>query len=447
MEPEKNSCIPQKREYTRHGFAISFDDNLLNKSNLEIIEYLKEKTVLFKDFSDELIEQVVPLSSIETYDAGDEILLEDSPNGKIYFLMRGVVGVYKGGEHVLKLRRKGDIFGEMSLISSKPCSATVKAESEVDVFSIQVRNIGEYTNIDENTIQDALYKLYAVILADKLAMTTFKAIDLEKKVAERTADLKLNNEKLRIAKEKADEANRSKSEFLSNMSHELRTPMHQILSYARIGINRFTSQKGKVLECFNNISFSGDRMMGLVNDLLDLSELESGRMKYTFAAYDIFVIITENLTSLGNVAEKKGITISIKQPPVPTKIVCDRQTISQAMYKLLSNTIKFTPEKKGFSVSFDSMNFSITGTPEEEPMMPSLRVSIKDEGLGIPDDELESIFDKFSQSSKTKTGAGGTGLGLAICYEIIKAHKGKIWAENNPDGGAVFNVLLPYEQV
>lgn len=77
--------------------------------------------------------------------------------------------------------------------------------------------------------------------------------------------------------------------------------------------------------------------------------------------------------------------------------------------------------------------------------MPALFVIVKDRGIGIPENELTSIFDKFTQSSKTKTGAGGTGLGLAICKEIIKAHHGKIWAENNPEGGAMFSFLLPYE--
>lgn len=446
VDPKADQNAPQKRKFIRHEYAVPFDESILHKNNLEIIEYLKEKTVLFKDFSDDLIKQIEPLSKIEKFIKGDEILIEATPNEMIFFLMRGVVGIYKGGDLVLKLQRKGDIFGEMSLISNKPCSASVIAENEVVVFSIQVRDIGADTNIDQQLMQDSLYKLYAVILADKLAMTTFKAIDLERKVKERTMDLRLNNEKLRMAKEKAIEANRAKSEFLSNMSHELRTPMHQILSYAQLGIKRFCDRQDRALEYLKNISSSGYRMMNLVNDLLDLSELGAGRVKYTFNEHDIFVIIKENVASINYLLEEKRISIAIGQPNVPTKIICDYLTISQAIQKVLSNSIKFTPKDKSISISFDSKNLFYSERLKDDPEISSLLVSIKDEGPGIPEDELESIFDKFTQSSKTKTGAGGTGLGLAICNEIIIAHQGKIWVENSPEAGATFNILLPYEQ-
>jgi len=112
----------------------------------------------------------------------------------------------------------------------------------------------------------------------------------------------------------------------------------------------------------------------------------------------------------------------------------------------LSNSIKFSEDSKKIKISFDSKHLPPGKILTDNSIIPALLVSVRDEGFGIPADELESIFDKFIQSSKTNTGAGGTGLGLSICREIIEGHHGKIWAENNPEGGATFNVMLPYEQ-
>lgn len=438
----KSEADSEKIDFKRHEYTIPFDDSVSNKNNFEIIRYLKENTILFKEVSDDLIIQLVPLSLVEKYQKGDEILKEHSINKKVFFLMDGTIGVYKEGDHVLSLKRRGDVFGEMSLISRKPCSATVIAETDVSAFSIRIRDIGEQTTIIDNTLKDILYKLYAVILADKLAMTTEQAIGLEKKVNERTKDLKINNENLRLAKIKAEEANQAKNEFLSNMSHELRTPMHQILSFAHIGMKKFNSEKDKTIESFKNIIFSSNRMMGFINNLLDLSKLQNGGIEYLFVKNDFLTIIKNNVISLTPELEKRHISVKIAPPGFSTKLICDSQTISQAFRNILSNAIKFTKENKTISISLDLQSSSTL----EESAKDCLLVSVKDEGPGIPGNELEFIFDRFTQSSKTKTGAGGTGLGLAICKEIIKSHNGKTWAENNPEGGAVFRILLPFEQ-
>jgi signal transduction histidine kinase len=434
-------------QFYRHEYAIPFDDSILNKSNLDIIQYLKEHTILFKNVDDKVIEQLVPLSSIDKYYMGDKILVEDKPNNRIFFLMRGEIGIYKQGDHILRLQRKGDIFGEMSLISNKPASASVICETEVEVFSINVRDMSELGKIDEKIIKDTLYKLYAVILADKLAITTFKAIGLEKKVQERTLDLERNNEKLEIAKTEAERANQAKSQFLSNMTHELRTPMHHILSFAHIGMKHFKSARDRTLECFQQVISSSNSMMEMVNDLLDLSELDTGRTKYTFAPYDISVIIREMVTGFSQQLEDKNISVEINQTDISTNIICDTNRISQVVHNILQNSIQFAPKGSVISICLEASHLAADSKNNNDSPDFSLSVSFKDEGPGIPENELDFIFDKFIQSSTTRTGAGGTGLGLAICQEIVRAHSGKIWAENNPDSGAVFSFLLPYVQV
>jgi len=433
-------------KFYRHEYAIPFDDSILNKSNLEIIHYLKEYTILFKEVDEKVIEQLVPLSAIYKYSKGDKILVEDTPNNKIYFLMRGIIGIYKQGDHILTLQRKGDIFGEMSLISNKPASASVICESEVEVFTINVREMSELGQIDEKIMTDTLYKLYAVILADKLAMTTFKAIGLEKKVHERTLDLERNNENLQKAKIEAERANRAKSQFLSNMTHELRTPMHHILSFAHIGIKHFKTARDRTLECFQQVISSSNSMMEMVDDLLDLSELDAGRTKYTFAKYDFSIIIREMLTGFSQQLENKDISVEIDQSDMSTNIICDTNRISQVVRNILQNSIQFAPKGSVISIFLETGHLPADIENSSDSPDLSLSVSFKDEGPGIPENELDYIFDKFAQSSTTKTGAGGTGLGLAICEEIVRAHKGKIWAENNPGCGSTFSFMLPYDQ-
>ena len=109
---------------------------------------------------------------------------------------------------------------------------------------------------------------------------------------------------------------------------------------------------------------------------------------------------------------------------------------------MLSNSIKFTLKDKKITVFLDPGE--LRGQSDVKTI-PAICIRVMDQGIGIPEEELDSVFDKFVQSSKTKTGAGGTGLGLAICKEIIKGHNGRIWAEHNPEGGATFSVMLPYE--
>jgi len=123
---------------------------------------------------------------------------------------------------------------------------------------------------------------------------------------------------------------------------------------------------------------------------------------------------------------------------VSTQAICDSNKITQVIQNLIHNAIRYSPQKSKISIRIDTIN-PIDG-PKKEPL---LRFSIIDQGVGIPEEELNIIFDKFKQSSRTDTGAGGTGLGLSICKEIIQAHKGKIWAENNLNGGANVSFTIP----
>jgi signal transduction histidine kinase len=232
----------------------------------------------------------------------------------------------------------------------------------------------------------------------------------------------------------AEAANRSKSEFLANISHELRTPLHGILSYARFGEKEAAEgDRGELHEFFENVGQSAETLLRLVNDLLDLSKLEAGRMFYEFqpnSVGDLLEVVVDEFKSL---CAERQVSIVYRPPDEETATMVDPERLKQVFRNLLSNATKFSPPQGTVNVRM-------------RRLAQSLLISVRDEGPGIPADELELVFDKFVQSSKTKSGGGGTGLGLAISREIVAAHKGRIWAENNAGAGCIFYCELPLVQ-
>jgi signal transduction histidine kinase len=237
-------------------------------------------------------------------------------------------------------------------------------------------------------------------------------------------------EELLVAMKAAKEGARAKSQFLANISHELRTPMHGILSYARFGLRKWeTAERSQLLDYFQNIHDCGASLLDLLNDLLDLSRLESGRSNLQFAALDLRGVVDSAVVEFESFVHERGIRLDVRASEDLPPVRADRTKILQVLRNLLSNAAKFTPSGKAIEIS----------TEWDDDFV---RVAVRDEGEGIPEGELEDIFDKFVQSSKHASGAGGTGLGLAICREIVSAHGGRIWAENRAEGGACLTLEL-----
>ncbi|MEI8375569.1 MAG: ATP-binding protein [Planctomycetota bacterium] len=233
----------------------------------------------------------------------------------------------------------------------------------------------------------------------------------------------------------AEAANRSKSEFLANISHELRTPLHGILSYSRFGLDEAeTGDRGELREFFDNVGRSAEILLELVNDLLDLSKLEAGRMTFNLQPTCMSTLVEVVVDESCSLIARKDIRIRYRKPEESMIVLADEERFKQVIRNLLSNAVKFSPNGGMIHVSARCMS-------------ETLLISVRDEGPGIPPNEMELVFDKFMQSSKTKSGSGGTGLGLAICREIVAGHHGRIWAENNVHQGCIFYCELPMASI
>lgn len=239
---------------------------------------------------------------------------------------------------------------------------------------------------------------------------------------------------LRAAKEAAERANLAKNDFLANMSHEIRTPLHGILGFANLGRERCRDPDvsvEKLAHYFQRVRESGENLLNLLNDLLDLSKMESGGMSYDMSALDLNQVIDEVLEGEEGLLSSKGLRVTRKCAAVNSGVLGDRHRLRQVLVNLLSNAIKFSQPQGEIQVIVNQ-----EGTDR-------VAVEVIDQGIGIPSDEMELVFEKFYQSRATRGGAGGAGMGLAICREIVSAHRGIIEARANPGGGAIVRVSLP----
>lgn len=397
--------------------------------------------------------------------AEDESIVAMEIQDTLERLGYSVIAAVDTGEEVIKeaidqkpdivlmdIRLKGDLdgIGAAETIRSKADIPVIFITTNAEADMLKRANLtlpfGYILKpVQERELKVTLeFALYTVTCEAKRrqAINSFLTVqdELEDKVKKRTIELKK-------AKDEAEAANRAKSDFLSNISHELRTPMHHILSFSKFGMKKTgLVPDSEIIDYFNTIWESGNGLLNLLNSLLDLSKLESGKTDYNMTKSSLADISKEIINECRSTSAEKNILVELCEQEKCTVVICDVEKIRQVIRNLLANALKFSPAGKKIVVSIKEGHMPVGHNGDHNNSVSCLRLTVKDQGTGIPEDELELVFDKFVQSGKTITELGGTGLGLAICKEIIQAHHGRIWAENNPQGGAMFSFLLPCRQ-
>jgi signal transduction histidine kinase/ActR/RegA family two-component response regulator len=244
--------------------------------------------------------------------------------------------------------------------------------------------------------------------------------------------LKAERAAAEAAREEARRAGEAKARFLATMSHEIRTPMNGVLGMAQL---LKTSAQGSQKDQVETLIQSGEFLMSILNDILDLSRIDADRMSLVVAPQDLGGLARELTGFWSAAAAQKGLELTLDiDPALPAALVMDGRRVRQVLFNLVGNALKFTPQGR--------VGVALTGEPDSDGTA-RLRISVRDSGIGIAPDKLPRLFDAFTQADdSSRRDFGGTGLGLAICRQLTELMGGRLWAESLPGRGSTFHVEL-----
>jgi len=300
-------------------------------------------------------------------------------------------------------------------------TGAMRQVSSVKDYAVRLRRS---SNDELGVLIDGFNEMLAQIDARNRELDQHRA-DLERTVESRTAELARTNQQLAAA-------SHHKSEFLANMSHELRTPLNAVIGFSELLHERLYGELNvKQAQYVEIILRQAQHLLALINDILDLSKVEAGRMELELERFNLSAALESSLLLFQERASRQGITLKLDMGPGLETFVGDERKTRQVVLNLLSNAVKFTEPGGGISLSAHRVGTDV-------------RISVSDTGVGIPFEDQSVIFEKFHQgSSRVGTRKEGTGLGLALARSLVQLHGGDIQVTSRPHQGSTFTFTLP----
>jgi signal transduction histidine kinase len=287
-----------------------------------------------------------------------------------------------------------------------------------------------------------IYLSFTARTSDLIKSKTRASLEFARKLI---VELKEKSLQLEKSRKKAETADRAKSQFLANMSHELRTPLNHIIGFTELVVDGRFGHLTKIQgEYLSDVLQSSRHLLSLINDILDLSKVEAGKLDLRPADVEIKDLLENSLAMIKEKAMKHGIRIFLNTGNIPDRIRADERMLKQILYNLLSNAAKFT--KDGGSIQLTARRVSEgNGILHSEDSGAFVEITVADTGIGILAKDLDRIFETFEQvDSSAGREYKGTGLGLSLTRKLVELHGGRIWAESQGEGmGSTFRFIIP----
>ena len=390
----------------------------------------------FKDLDEDELQEMATLTRLCTYPPDHILCQEGAYEDVFYIIANGNAVITKKigeqeGEHVLRIAGRGDLIGEMALIQNAPRAATVRTSGDCTVLEMGKKDF------------EAMLRR-SPRMAIEIIRTTLDRLRENDQLA--IEDLKRANNVLR-------HLDRNKLEFIQVAAHELRTPLTVLMGYVNV-LRSFLDIKANstLTEVMDGIAKGAGRMHEVVNTMLDVTRIDNETLKVAIIPVPLKRLINDLAHDFVEAAAERRIELTVEHDPDLPNIQADPTLIHKALYHLVVNAIKYTPD--GGKVILGTRPITL------ENDAPGVEVSVKDTGIGLDAEHHELVFEKFYQvgdvaihsSGKTTFKGGGPGLGLAIVRGVARAHGGKVWVESsghdeNHFPGSTFYLQLPVNPV
>ncbi len=332
-------------------------------------------------------------------------------------------------------------LGVMAVADTKPTQSwlgvpMIARDRVIGVISVESFKKNAFTP-DDMLLLTAIANQAAVAIENAHLYKDLEGLTyaLEQRVMERTNELRETNLRLLAA-------DRSKNQFLANMSHELRTPLNSIIGFSSVLLeNTGTTLPSRFYKFLENIHVAGNHLLDLINDILELSKIEAGKMELRTDEFDLRDTIASVERVMKGFAAEAKVSISAMIDPAVPRVRLDEGRLKQILFNLLSNAVKFSPRGGPVTIAVSSITAGLSPLD-----VVTVRIDVTDEGIGIAPDELQRIFDEFYQTEEGRRARrGGTGLGLSLTRNFVELHHGRIEVQSALGRGTCFTLYLPID--